>query len=104
LSAADICKIISECKGAGVAELCLGPLQLKFHPQGKEGALMPGKAGDESAEPLVSGPISENADLMNMEAFEDAAEAQLLIDDPLAYERSQIHKDIERGRVLNEKT
>lgn len=102
LSADDICKIISECKVAEVAELDFGPLHLKFHPRGNGDALIPGQGRDKTAEPLVSEPTSkyrEELDLMNEQVLVDAAYAQLMIDDPMAYEKVQIQGDVERQRV-----
>lgn len=88
LQADDICRIIQKCKSAGVTEFSFGGLTLKFSPVGQPVA-------PPSQEAAV--PNSPEAELMNKQSLEDAEDAQMMIDDPFAYERSQMLKDRERN-------
>lgn len=108
LSAGDICRIIKQCQGSGISELSYLGLSLKFHSHRNESA-----DGDRNAsahEPVVndlgeaplqelSKETKEEAELMNREALEEAEISQLLIDDPAAYEKMVMDRDIERVRV-----
>jgi hypothetical protein len=49
-------------------------------------------------------PEAQSVELMDQEAMLEAEEAQMLIDDPLAFEKAQIDRHIERARTMNEKT
>jgi hypothetical protein len=104
LSAVEICKIITECKLAGVSELVYAGISLKFHSPGQASVAEPSQAVSQSE--MASNPVDSQQEetstaLMNPQAMEDIEDAQLLIDDPLGYERSQIFKDLERNRVAN---
>lgn len=103
LSAADICSIIKQCRGSGVSEITFQGLTLKFHSQGNENAVGQSNAkGSEigtDTELLPPLAQAEQVELMDQEALLEAEQAQLLIDDPVGYERMQIARDIERGRV-----
>jgi len=45
---------------------------------------------------------AKNIELMDESTMDDAEEAQLMIDDPLAFERMQIQRDIERNRFVDD--
>jgi hypothetical protein len=100
LSADDICKIILTCKESGVSEIsCLG-IELVFHAPGQGHVIEPSKAVSQPE--MASNPFpqeKQEAQLMNEQALDDAEEAQMLIDDPFAYERAQMLRDVERNRV-----
>jgi hypothetical protein len=46
----------------------------------------------------------DQARLFDEESLLEAEEAQLLIDDPLAFEKVQMDRHIEKARMRNEKT
>lgn len=107
LSAADICRIIKQCHASGVAEVNLpGGVSFKFHPRRNEGADQLGPASDYVEKPAVVSENSEaNADQVKMfdeENMLEAEEAQLLIDDPFAFEKVQMDRHIERARMNND--
>lgn len=95
LTGIEICKIIKECKKAGVSEIAYAGLTLKFHARSNECATGASKPVD-----LVqSAQVSENhVQMLDESAVAEAEEAQLLIDDSLAFEQSQIDKHIERAK------
>jgi hypothetical protein len=101
LSADDICRIIKHCKGAQVSELTFQGLSLKFHPYRNEGAALPRKGTDQStvSEDFSTTEDKADAAYLDEDAMIEAEEAQLMIDNPLAFERSQIAKSIERTRT-----
>jgi hypothetical protein len=96
LSAADICRIIKQCQGTGISKLSIGDLTLEFNSQGKESASLPGQAIDHN--PTVE--TNQTIENFDKELLEEASLAQVMIDDPLAYEKLQISQDIERERQL----
>lgn len=105
LSAAEICRIIKVCKNAGVQDFEFSGLKLSFLPRRNEEVVEPGQVTS-----TVSTEASEktpqdapNLSPMDENAFEEAEEAQLMIDDPLAFERMQIQRDIERNRLIDAK-
>lgn len=101
LSAEEICKIIAECRSANVAEINLEGLQIVFQAQRNEPTPILGK-GQETFPEVDAPPDNEEARLMNEQALLDAEEAQILIDDPLTFEKLNTSADIERGRVFNQ--
>ena len=104
LKAADICKIIKECNASGVSEFQYQGIQLKFHPRRNEDAVSLGQVSEQSTFPVQSDLDGQDQmNLANEESLLEAEEAQLLIDDPAAFERTQIDRHIERGRQLDEK-
>ena len=106
LNATDICRIIKQCHASGVLEWGFQGMSFKFHPRRNEDAAMPGQASDHKNDPVVSGFTEgqDQAQLMDTEALLEAEEAQMLIDDPFAFEKSQIDRHIEKARTANEKT
>jgi len=107
LSADDICRIIEACKQAGVQEFEHSGLKLSFLPRGPVEVEVPGQAPSPVVETGASEkPITTKTDLdlMDQDALDEAEEAQMMIDDPYAFERLQIQRDIERNRVVNGKT
>jgi hypothetical protein len=107
LSASDICRIIKQCHASGVAEVNLpGGVSFKFHPRRNEDADQLGPASDytEKTFPVVSEFPEANTDqvrMMDQENMLEAEEAQLLIDDPFAFEKVQMDRHIERARMNN---
>ena len=107
LSALEICDIIKACKESGITEFSYKDLTLRFQPQRNEVVLAQGQGKDHDS---VVSDLFKNTDekvkteLMNEQALIDAEESQLLIDDAFAYEKLQVSKDLERNRILNEKT
>lgn len=110
LKAQDICKIIEKCSASGVSEFEFQGMRFTFHPRRNEDAATPGQASDHTKNPVVSdSPEAKDdqqikAELMDNEALLEAEEAQLLIDDPLAFEKAQISRHLERQRTVNERT
>ena len=117
LSADDLCRILSLGKLSSVDEIVLPGIKIKFHPQSQGDAEKLGQASDQKTLVSTKNEEIEKVDiketqstscelqdfvpLMDSEALLEAQEAQLLIDDPLAFEKSQIDRHIERVRGLN---
>jgi hypothetical protein len=107
LSAKDICQIIKSCKQAGVENLKLADIEIRFSSQRNESAPTH-RNGDavvveEEFPPTEDPQPLGNADLMKQmdeQAVSEAEESQLAIEDPLAYERHIIRRDIERNRDM----
>ena len=99
LSVEDICKIVSLSSQAGVSEFQFGGLVLKFHPLGQAGVMWPSQAVGQVADGEKSASTDLRTSLANEQALSDAEEAQTLIEDPFAYERSVMLRDLERKRA-----
>ena len=96
----EVCKIISKCKAHGVLEISVAGLSMKFQPVGQPAVTAPSQ--DVSHRTGASNPYPEDkqvAELANQQALEDAEEAQMLIENPFAYERAHMLNDLERNRV-----
>ena len=105
LSANDICRIIKQCHTSGVQDFEFQGMKFTFHPRANGDAVSPAQASDHTQHSVVSeSPEAINAELMDQEALLEAEQAQMLIDDPLAFEKAQIDRHIERARTMNEKT
>jgi hypothetical protein len=106
LSPENICRILSECHTAGVASLEIPGFSATFHPRRNEDAVKLSQASDLrqlSDEQVTSMKESrDQAELMDQNTLLEAEEAQLLIDDPKAFENIQMDKSIERARGMNE--
>jgi hypothetical protein len=104
LSASDICRILKECRNSGVHELVLQDFRVTFGSRRNENPDQPGPAPESNFE-LKQDPVfdasSTEARLMDEQTLLEAEEAQLLIDDPMAFERTQIDRHIERSRVAH---
>ena len=100
LSGEEICRIIKQCQDSDVEEFSYLDLSLKFHSRRNGDAVKLGQASDHTQTSVVSGTSEENvtAQLMDEESMLEAEEAQLLIDDPFAFEKAQIDRHIERAR------
>lgn len=101
LSGEEICRIIKQCQDSGVENFTYLDLTLKFHSRRNESADQLGQASDHVTKPTVVSGYSEaqdKIDAVNSDTFDDAEEAQLLIDDPAAFEKFQIDRHIERAR------
>lgn len=106
LSADEICRIIESCKNAGVQDLEITGLKLSFLPRRNVEVDQPGQASSVVTETTASELTPKDAkeiDLMDQTSMDEAEEAQLMIDDPLAFERLQIQRDIERNRLVDAK-
>ena len=103
LQPAQICSIIETCGKFGVSEIELHDIKIKFHAQGKEHAVLPGQEADHTTPVMseISPETQKKADDFDRAQLLEAEEAQMLIDDPFAFENSQISQDIERNRELN---
>lgn len=101
LSAEEICKIIAECRSANVAEINFHGLHIVFQSQRNEIAPILGQGRDAEESVVKEAPTNEEATLMNEQALIDAEVAQILIDDPLAFEKLNTSADIDRGRVMH---
>ncbi len=99
LSTEEILSIIRTCNESNVEEFNFKTLKLKFHPHRNEGAVSLGQGADQDVKnPKVSEDLTYKAELMDQTAQFEAEEAQLLIDDPMSFEKSQIDRHIERNR------
>ena len=101
LSAQDICAIIKQCALSKVETFSYAGIDIKFHSRRNESADQPSQAADHNTTVVSEFPEAsrDQAQLMDAEALAEAEEAQLLIDDPLAYEQTQIDRHIQRNRV-----
>lgn len=104
LRAPDICKIIKACADAGVLEFSHNGILIKFQAPRNELAFVHGPAQDFPVEVSeISKENTKQADAFDRAQLLDTQEAQLLIDDPYAFEQIQMDQDIERNRELDEK-
>jgi hypothetical protein len=99
LSAEDICKIIAECRSANVSEIKFEGIHIVFNSPRNE-ILEPRQGLDQAGIKPIEIIENEEAKLMNEQALLDATDAQILIDDPLEFERLNTRTDLERNRVL----
>lgn len=101
LSAAEICRIIKQCRDVGVVELQFGDLHLKFSEHRTLAEPEVGYQVPQVVESLEPGPVSEQQSLevgmMDEQLAEDAIHAQLLIDDPSGFEKLQIYEGLGRS-------
>lgn len=110
LSASDICRIIKQCHTCGVEDFSFQGMTFKFHPRRNEDAAKLGPASDNkvdettNVESNFSEETRDQARMFDEENLLEAEEAQLLIDDPLAFEKVQMDRHIEKARMSNEKT
>lgn len=107
LKAVDICRIIKECRNSGVSELKFGELHLKFSSTEEMPTQSQGWAG------LTQQPLPRQVDEatttaekmgVNEDIAEDALYAQVMIDDPAAFEKLQHLEMLESKRVEHEST
>lgn len=107
LSAKDICQIIKSCSSAGVDFFKYADIEIKFHPNRNEDAPIQRheEVGTNENLPIEEPhPIGEAVMVireMEEKALDDAFESQAMVDDPLAFEKDIIARDIERQRELN---
>lgn len=106
LKASDICNIIKACGENSVSEISFHGVTIKFQSQRNEIASSLGPATDLPDTPVQMSEISKE-DTRQAEAFDqakivDSEEELLMIDDPVAYEKTQIDQDIERHRGLTQ--
>ena len=106
LKASEICKIIKACKVAGVHSLSYNGLELEFTPpQGQEVATAQVSPVEFDFTKLSEKENPENTmRMLDEDSLMEMEESQLLIDDPLAFEKSQERKSLERNRELNGQT
>jgi len=102
LSATDICRIIKQCQGTGVSKVVIGELVIEFQPRRNEDPIIPGQ--DMADTPLevteISPSATHTAEFMSQDLIDEANVAQLMIDDPLAFEKLQMSEGLERNRHL----
>lgn len=102
MSTKDICDLLEACHKFGVAELTSGTLSFKFLPQRNVDAVNLGQGTDADVKiPSVSKELTNQVKLMDENAEDEVEEAQLMIDDPFSFERSQIDRHVERNRLNN---
>ena len=104
----DICRIINKAGQMGVSKLTLGDLILEFDTQSPawDPPISRKEMEPELKPAAPSGPM-ELVDKDVLRSFDedirDSAEyAQLMIDDPVAFERLQMLEELEEDRVANE--
>lgn len=107
LKATDICRIIDSCSSHGVKVLRYGDLNIEFNSKVREevvtGIEPLGDFKEVPLSDLVDGQEGDlQMDVLDEQLAEDALHAQLLIDDPLAYEKSQMYAGLENSRIANE--
>ncbi len=99
MSTDEILSIIKACNESNVEEFNFKTLKLKFHSRRNENAVSLGQGTDQDVKnPQVSDDLTYKAELMDQTAQFEAEEAQLLIDDPMSFEKSQIDRHVERNR------
>jgi hypothetical protein len=99
LAIEDILSIIKVCSENMVQEFTFQDLSLKFRSQRNENAVNLGQDADHALPtPMVSEKFTHEVELMDQNAVYEAEEAQLLIDDAMSFERSQIDRHVERNR------
>lgn len=89
LSGTDICKIIKQCQLSGVRSIKVGQVEISF---GDAPVVI------NTSQDLSVPPLSANAENVNKDIIDEATEAQLMIDDPAAFEKLQVSRDMERDR------
>lgn len=112
LQASDICRILKQCEQSGVSELRYLGLHVTFSSRRNESLEKLGQASSipspdpfhevMSATDKIVVKQQDEARLMDEDLLLEAEEAQLLIDDSLAFEKVQIDRHIERARTMNE--
>ncbi len=109
LQGKDICAILKVCADTGVSEFTFGELSIKFGKiQGSEG-VQPTFEGTHSLPPQPGKvekpeePVEMEMDPIQQLALDDLEKAQLLIDNPSAFEAS-IMQDHLRGDYGDEGT
>lgn len=103
LKASEICKIIKACKAAGVQKLTYMGLEISLEPRQGPGDVTE-QASSVNHEIPVMSEQTQTIEMLDESSLLDAEDAQLLIDDPFAFEKAQMRKDVERARRLDEQT
>jgi hypothetical protein len=102
LSAEDICKIIAECRSANVSEINFNGIHIVFQSQRNEIAPILGQGRDVVVSDDMNVTESKEAQLVAEQTLLDAEDAQILIEDPLAFEKLNTEMDLERNRVMEQ--
>lgn len=103
-TAEDICRIIETAGAAGVAKLKFGDVEMDFSPKVADlGAVAMPSLSNEVYSPIAS-PASEQTlsiddkiKTVDEELLEDMRVAQLMLEDPLAYEQEMIDAHLAGG-------
>ena len=104
----DICRIINKAGQMGVTELTLGDLHLRFSPQSPVDSVPESRKDVEPELQLeefhARGRLLEKDTLESFdEDIKDSAEyAQIMIDDPVEYEKLQMLESLEDDREVDE--
>jgi len=105
LKAGEICRIIEACLARGVKTLKYGDLQIEFSQGQVEMVPSQGQIIEQEPLPISLDENQDNTlrmDVAEEQLAEDALHAQLLIDDPLAFEKMQMYEGLEQSRVADE--
>lgn len=96
----DICDIIKTCAQSGVASLKWGDFHVSFaFPSQPVIVDLPKTTADGFASQASEQELSVDSKLstVDRELLEDMARAQLIIDDPLAYEQAMVDAQLRRA-------
>ena len=103
LSPKDICDIIKTCREADVTKLSYIGLDISLNPRRNEDTAHLGPVAETIILPQpqpVTDDDARSIKMLDEQTQDDAELTQLMIDDPYAYEKLQISKDIERNRMI----
>jgi len=117
LSAKEICTIIKASKDSGVKSIIAPGLTIEFYPHRNEASEShrnadPGilheailDAHERVAEvgtgnPEIPAGWGDQAEMFDKQVISDAEESALMVDDPMAFERHIVARDIERNRMM----
>ena len=117
LSSKEICAIIKISKHAGVKSITIPGVTIEFYPHRNEASESHRNADtgilheaifdslEKEAEvgtgnPEIPPGWGDQAEMFDKEAISDAEESALMVDDPMAFERHIVSRDIERNRMM----
>lgn len=96
LSADDVVKILAACKESGVSRLVFSGLNVTMTPDPRTETIISQVPGLPSAETLQAmAELSEKGSVQDELSAKDRTLDELLIEDPLAYERLLREKELE---------
>jgi len=98
LSAEEICRILKQCRGSGVSTFSFSGLAISFFDKQDKG-LVAKKTVDSDDKQMSFVENPQVIEQTNKELLEEAHFTQLMIDDPLAFEKMQMSDDLERDRI-----
>jgi hypothetical protein len=108
LSAREICTIIKASKDSGVKSIIVPGLTIEFYPHRNEASEshrnvesgIPVEIRVAEVETKIPAEWGDQAEMFDKEAISDAEESALMVDDPMAFERHIVSRDIERNRMM----